>query len=210
MLSKDCLFFGLRKLMTEEQETFVNSILTNNVTFCNAVAGSGKTTMSVAALKYLYDLGKIDKVYYIFSPVMEGVLGHRPGTTEEKEADYVQPLKDALIKIGELPEKAMDPRVGWVEAKSDTFLRGTNMERAGVIIDEAQNWTKAQFKRGLSRIHDNCHVVIIGHDGQIDLPKEELSGFRGAIDHFLQNPNVRLCRLTKNFRGWISQLADTL
>lgn len=207
------LFYDLRKTMTEEQEYFVSSIIDYNVVFCNAKAGTGKTTMAYAALYYLFETKKIDKIYYIFSPVEESKMGFRPGTQEEKEAEYRHPLNGAMLKVHKniQPERAIDPKTGWVEAKSHTFLRGTTIERAGVIIDEAQNYTLEQLKKTLTRIDDSCHVVVIGHDGQVDLPAKEQSGFVRYLEWFAPlSDRVRICELTKNFRGWISQHADAI
>ena len=70
--------------MTDEQIDYARSILRNSLTFCNAGSGTGKTTVAVASMKYLYDLGIINKVVYVFSPCQEKALGYRPGSTEEK------------------------------------------------------------------------------------------------------------------------------
>lgn len=196
--------------MTDEQENFVNSILDYNVTICNAPAGSGKTLMAVAAAKYLFESGVCkDGAVYIFSPCMEGEMGHRPGDQKEKEYEYTYPLQDALSKLNENPQY-MEKEGYWIEAKSHTFLRGTNIENKTIIIDEAQNFTVDQLKKTISRVHDNCHLVVIGHTGQIDLKKKSQSGFDRVIEVFGQDERVKVCKLTKNFRGWISQLADQL
>lgn len=212
-LPKDNLFHGLAEKMTAEQRYYVDSILDYHVVLCNAEAGSGKTTLGVAAMKMLLDQGKIDRVYYVFAPVEEKAMGYRPGTQEEKEFEYTAPLRDALLTIREFPEKALDPKHGWITAKSHIFMRGINMKRVGVIIDEAQNWTIPQLKKVITRVHDDSYLVIIGHDGQIDLPNKKDSGFVRAIEHFApleEQGLVRVCHLTQNFRGWISRHADKM
>src|SRR5690554_3261877 len=96
------MLFGLRKTLTEEQEKYINSIFDNQLTIVNARSGSGKTTLAVACAKLLgLDLN------YVFSPVAERKLGYSPGTIEEKEIKYIQPLKDALLTIGEPPDKVI-------------------------------------------------------------------------------------------------------
>jgi phosphate starvation-inducible protein PhoH and related proteins len=205
-------FYNLRQEMTDEQVFYATSILNKRITFSNSKAGTGKTTVAVACMKLLYELRVISKAYYIFSPVEEKTLGHRPGNTKEKEADYLVPLTDALIEIGEQPEKAMHEEFGWIEAKSDTFLRGTNMKGVGVILEESQNYTRGQLKKTLTRAHDNSHYVVIGHDGQIDLKNKKNSGFVYCMEHFsiLGEDKVGIAPLTKNFRGWIAQHADLM
>jgi hypothetical protein len=110
----------------------------------------------------------------------------------------------------------MSDKYGWIVAKSHIFMRGTNMKKVGVIIDEAQNWTIPQLKKTITRIHDDCHVVVIGHTGQIDLRKSSDSGFAKTIEHFsvglpLEHArDVGICELSKNFRGWLSTHADSI
>lgn len=206
-------FYGIREKMTDEQLNYAHSIINNTVTFVNALAGTGKTTVAVACMKYLYDLHLINKLVYVFSCVEERTLGFRPGNTDEKEADYLAPLFDALAEIGEQPEKALDEKYGWVEARSHTFLRGANLKGCGVIMDEFQNYTKPEAKKTLTRIHDNCHVVVCGHTEQCDLPKKSMSGFEPMMEVFKEEIGkhpVGFCELTKNFRGWLSQTADKL
>lgn len=210
-LHKNNMFYGLRTRMNDEQEEYVNSIIDYSVVFTNSVAGTGKTTMAVATMYYLVEKGVIDHVYYIFSPVEEKQLGFRPGTTQEKIADYIGPLYDALAEINQMPEKALDPKQGWIDAKPHTFMRGVNMKRVGVILEEAQNFTTPELRKTLSRIHDDCKVVVIGHEGQIDLPNPKQSGFVQCIEHFKPLTDiVRVCTLTTNYRGIISQHADRL
>jgi phosphate starvation-inducible PhoH-like protein len=210
-LPKDSLFYGLRERMNEEQEYYVNSIIDYHVVFSNSPAGTGKTTLAVAALYYLYQQNQIDKVYYVFSPVEERQMGYRPGSQQEKEYEYTSPLRDALAAIDQMPDKALDPKHGWVEAKSHTFMRGVNLKSVGVLVDEAQNWTVAQLKKLITRVDDRCRLVIIGHEGQIDLSNPQQSGFMMYLRHFeTLKDKVRVCPLTVNYRGWISQWADTL
>lgn len=209
----ECGFYNMREKMTDEQLDFAKSILHNNITFCEAGSGTGKTTISVASMKYLYDLGIVNKVVYVFSACQEKALGYRPGSTEEKIADYLAPLTDALLEIGEMPEKALDAEHGWITAVSDTFLRGSNIKNAGVIIDEAQNYSRLTLKKTLTRIHDTSHAVVIGSVNQIDLPNPDTSGFEPMIylfEQYKDEIDVGFCHLSHDFRGKISQIADKL
>ena len=208
-------FYGLAELMSEEQREFAESILHNQITFCNAKAGTGKTTIAVAVAKFLYEYNLIDRLVYIISPCEQQTLGHLPGDADEKIAQYMGALNDALVEIGEFPMQAMDENQGWVTATSQVFMRGINLKKSCIIIDETQNFTKADLKRVLTRISDDCFVVCIGHDLQCDLRKPELSGFLPMMHLFEtlgkeKGLKVGNCKLTKNYRGLISQVADEL
>lgn len=214
-LPKNNLFFGYASKLTNEQKEYVDSIIDNQLTIVNAKAGTGKTTLAVMAARFL----ERDLVY-IFSPVEERALGYTPGSVEEKEAKYIVPLKDALLEIDEEPDRVLvyednidNVKNGnaWVRAMSHTFARGTNIKgNKLVIIDEAQNFTRGELKKGLTRIHDDCKVVIIGHDGQIDLNDPKKSGFIPYLEHFKDEQYAKVCNLNVNFRGMLAQHADEL
>lgn len=214
------MFFGLD--LTNEQKDFKDSIISDDydILFCNSMSGSGKTTISVAVAKILVTQRKYDGLVYIFNPTEEDKCGFRPGTQQEKERIYYEPLIGALIKINEQPERAINQLVqdinirkkneAWIDAVSHTFMRGINIENKIVIIDESQNFTLKELKKTLTRIHDSCKVIAIGHDGQCDLEDESSSGFVKYINHFKNQSRCKICNLTQNFRGWISNHADTL
>lgn len=231
-IHSDIQLYGLRARMTNEQVEYSNAIYTpkKKVVWCNAGAGTGKTTVAVAVAKLLKEEGYYDGLIYVFNPTEEDKMGFRPGTQTTKEREYLTPLKDALIEIGEEPSKVIkieleeedQPKYvnlkgveinhsnAWITAVSHTFFRGSNKKRQIVIIDEAQNFTKAQLKKILTRCHDNCKVIVIGHVGQIDLKNPKHSGFVHYINHFLGEEQSQLCVLTKNFRGWLAQHADSI
>lgn len=205
------LFYGLN--LTEEQKVYADSIFDNQLTIVNAPSGTGKTTIAVGVAHILQM-----PLVYTFSPVEERVLGASPGTIEEKESKYITPLIDALEEIGEDPRFAIyreeDPELiqnqSWVTAESHVFMRGSNIKDSVLIIDEAQNMTRGEIKKVLTRVHDSTKVVLIGHDGQCDLRKREKSGFIPYLNHFKDEPYAQVCELTKNFRGVLATKADEL
>ncbi len=223
-LPKNNLLFGFEPKLTEEQRRYVNSIFDNQLTIVDAKSGTGKTTLAVACSKLL---GK--ELVYIFSPVEESKMGFRPGNQETKERDYITPLLDALSEINENPmqvifseEMLQDPGKAkqmmenikkgtvWVHPMSHVFARGINIKNKVVVIDEAQNFTKSELRKVLTRIHDDCKVIMIGHAGQIDLDRPEKSGFVEYLKHFEDQEFVGTCELTKNFRGQLAQHADNI
>lgn len=93
---------------------------------------------------------------------------------------------------------------------SHVFARGINIKDKVVIIDEAQNFTRGELKKVLTRIHDDCKVIMIGHDNQCDLPNPRKSGFVPCVELFKTQPYVNICELTHNFRGELATHADLL
>ena len=223
-LPRTNIFFGYEPTMTDEQREYVDSMIDNPVTIVNSVAGTGKTMLSVACAAYLQM-----KLYYIFSPTQEKCLGYRPGSQSEKEFEYTAPLRCALEALNFNPDqcvysesRANDPRFCktmamqekkgdiWVYPMSHVFARGTNIDNKFVIIDEAQNFTREELKKVITRIHDNCKLVIIGHTGQCDLDNKSNSGFGDYLEFYKTKDYAKICNLTKNFRGVISRDADTI
>jgi predicted ribonuclease YlaK len=96
----------------------------------------------------------------------------------------------------------------YIKMLTHTFLRGVNLENKVVIIDEAQNFTVEELKKVLTRIHDSCKVIVVGHTGQVDI--SGCSGFARYIQHFAKVEKCAVCELTINHRGWLSSYADAL
>lgn len=210
---RDVIFYGLK--LTEEQEQYADAIESKDkkVIFVNARAGSGKTTIPVGVVKLM---GKT--LHYIFPTVEEGALGFSKGSTREKESKYITPLLDALETIGENPSKAiyneedmqqMKQGTAWIKAYSHNYMRGSNLKDCVIIIDEAQNLSKKELKRILTRIHDSCTVIVMGDENQMDI-KPNTSGFIPYLNHFSVKDYTAIIKLTKNFRGLVSSWAEEL
>lgn len=223
MKRKDCMFFGLDEKMTEEQKLYRDAIMSRTsggLVMCDARAGSGKTTIAVACAKLLISERKFDQLVYIFSPVEEHTLGFTPGTVTEKEEKYTGPLLDALNVIDENIQRCfireedaaymkLNKDYAWIKATSHAFLRGRNIQKSIVIIDEAQNFTVSELQKTLTRIHDDCLVIVIGHRYQCDIKSD--SGFPIFIEHAKENfIDASICELTKSFRGKLSEWADEI
>lgn len=216
---KDEPFYGLT--LDEEQENFVDAILNpkKEIVFCNARSGSGKTTLAVGAANMLVHYKLLDGIIYVISPVEEHSLGFRPGTTCEKASVYFEPLYQAMVECNINPNTAIISEdlvnqkegLAFIKPMTHTFLRGSNLKRQAVIIEEAQNYNASELKKTLTRCHDDCKVIVIGHNLQCDLQRPEQSGFIRYLHHFdCGDDRVAICNLTKNYRGWISSKADEL
>jgi phosphate starvation-inducible PhoH-like protein len=193
------------KELTHEQKDVIHATGTHKVIFIDANAGTGKTWLVTAIAKTLNK-----KMHYIFFPVLQDTLGLLPGTLAEKEAPFLLPLKDALVSMNEIPEISLSETDGWISASSHVYWRGGNIEDAVVVIDEAQNGTKHELKKILTRCHDSCLVFVIGHKLQTDLKNPAKSGFEPYLEHSNSTNLATICTLTKNFRGKISTWADSL
>lgn len=218
----DILFYGLT--LDKEQKAFRDAIYNpkTKIIICNAKAGTGKTTISVGVANLMVQYGYYNGIVYIASPTNEQRQGYLPGDQEEKSAPYMEPLLDALytinldpnqVIISENNTEALKNGSAYIQFTVDTYLRGCNFENKIVIVDEAQNFYGANLKKTLTRIHDNCKVIIIGHSEQCDLYKHpENSGFVQYLNAFknMDDERLAICNLTTNHRGWISTICDNV
>jgi predicted ribonuclease YlaK len=206
--------------LDDEQKKFLQCCLDTDVliVFCDAAAGSGKTTIAMDAGYILVQdqRNQLDGIVYIVSPYGEGKQGYLPGSITEKSEVYFEPAYQAMVECGMNPnsdicDESMAGKKrgsGFVKLLTHTYLRGTNLQNKVVIIDEAQNFTAPELKKVLTRMHDSCKVIVIGHMGQIDINGR--SGFADYLHHFEGQEKCAVCRLTHNYRGWISTWADKL
>lgn len=207
------MFYGM--VLDDEQAIFANAIWDDgiDIIFCNAKAGTGKSTITTGVANMLVQYGKYDKIVYIMSPYGERKQGWLPGNIEEKSAVYFEPFYQAMVTCNINPYTAVydeSTGSGYITCITDTFLRGQNLDNAVVIIDEAQNFTTSQLKKILTRVGNKAKVIVIGHTAQCDLENPRLSGFLKYIKHFETQDRVAICSLSRNHRGWISRHADEL
>ena len=212
-------FYGL--VLDDEQKIFRDAIWSEDklIVFCNAKAGTGKTLIATATADLLVQYGRYDGIVYISSPTQEGKLGFLPGEIAEKTSVYSEPFLEALIKLNINPHTAINQMDianqksgnGYIDVTTHVYLRGCNFENKVVILDETQNYYCDELKKTLTRMSDNCKVIVIGHSGQVDLyHNPENSGFVRYLDHFKDDPRTAVCELKTNHRGWISSHADEL
>ena len=211
-------FYGL--VLDAEQAAFVAAIkdLNKAIVFCDAPAGTGKTTIAMGAANILVQdkRNELEGIVYIVSPYGEQKQGYLPGSITEKSEVYYEPAYQAMIEVGMNPnvdvysESMVSRKKGeaFVKMLTHTYLRGTNLQKKVVILDETQNYTVAELKKVLTRCHDSCKVIVIGHTGQIDIRGG--SGFQKYLEHFQGQERCAVCKLTTNHRGWLSTYADAL
>ena len=123
---------------------------------------------------------RIDKIILTRPNVPCGrSLGFFPGSLEDKFAPWAAPVAEAIKeRIG---KAAYDIALknGSIELVPFEVMRGRSWKNAFVLLDEAQNATPAEIKTFLTRIGDDCTVVINGDISQCDLPSD--SGLRTVI-----------------------------
>lgn len=196
-------------IMSDEQIALFDSIHKNIFTFCEATAGSGKTIVSVSAMLSLLERGEINKIVYIQKPSERYLSqGYLPGTMEEKSQFLFLPFYDAMHDLGFF-DSAIEQGIidGTLNLITDCALRGVNLEKAGIIVDEAQNMDTHTLKLIFTRCHDNCHIAMLGDMAQRDNRKDN-SKFVRYGNYLADKSFGNRVNLTKNFRGKFSKAAE--
>ena len=100
-------------------------------------------------------------------------LGFLPGDLKDKLDPYLQPLYDGLRDM--IPKDKLEEYLeeGVIQIAPLAFMRGRTLDKAFVILDEAQNTTENQMKMFLTRMGKSAKFIITGDISQIDLPKHQ-------------------------------------
>ncbi len=163
------------------QKRFIEAIETNDVVFAIGPAGTGKTYLAMAMAVQALMNGQVARIILTRPAVEAGErLGFLPGDMVEKVSPYLRPLYDALYDMIDIEKATMLMERGVIEVAPLAFMRGRSLNKAFVILDEAQNTTRAQMKMFLTRLGFDSMAVVTGDVTQIDLPRGARSGLKHA------------------------------
>lgn len=185
------------KPRTANQRTYLNAILTTDITFGIGPAGTGKTYLAVAAAVDAYERGAIERIILTRPAIEAGErLGFLPGDLAQKVDPYLRPLYDALFDLFgfEKTQRLMEKQV--IEIAPLAYMRGRTLNNAFVILDEAQNTTTEQMKMFLTRIGFGTKAVITGDATQIDLPRGVKSGLAQAARILAEVKGISIVHFT--------------
>ncbi|MCI2285562.1 PhoH family protein [Colwellia sp. MSW7] len=174
---------GTVKPRNGNQQSYVQNIITNDISFGVGVAGTGKTYLAVACAVDALERQEVRRILLTRPAVEAGEkLGFLPGDLSQKIDPYLRPLYDALFEMlgFERVEKLIERNV--IEIAPLAYMRGRTLNDAFIILDESQNTTVEQMKMFLTRIGFNSRAVITGDITQVDLPRHQSSGLRHAIE----------------------------
>ena len=185
-LNGDILLHGVRgkliKARTPNQRRIVKAIDKNDMVFAVGPAGTGKTYTGVALAVRALKNKEVKRIILTRPAVEAGEnLGFLPGDLTEKLDPYMQPLYDALFDMIPAERLASHLERGIIQIAPLAFMRGRTLDDAFVILDEAQNTTKAQMKMFLTRMGRKAKFMVTGDPGQIDLPRKMSSGMKVAL-----------------------------
>ena len=166
----------------ENQEKMVKAYFDSDLIFAVGPAGTGKTYIAIALAVRALKNREIKRIILTRPAVEAGErLGFLPGDLKDKLDPYLQPLYDALGDM--IPPKRLQDFMagGTIQIAPLAYMRGRTLDRACVILDEAQNTNLAQLKMFLTRMGTNAKFIVTGDATQVDLPHKEDSGLLKGI-----------------------------
>ena len=143
-------------------------------------AGTGKTFLALyLGLREVIEKESTrEKVVIVRSIVPTRDIGFLPGDVKEKENSYIQPYIGITSELfGN--NKAYTQLVGnrQIEFLTTSFIRGVTIRNAVVIVDEFQNCVGRELDSVLTRLSEDCRVILSGDLKQTDFDKtRERSG----------------------------------
>ena len=184
------------KPRSENQKDYIRTIAENTITFCQGLAGSGKTHIAIGmALEYLLD-NKVNRII-ITRPVLEAgeKIGYLPGSAEEKLHPYLLPIIDEIHHFIPIAHYASLKLNNKIEVVPLGLMRGRNFHNCFIVADECQNASYEQLKMLLTRVGTESKLVLTGDIGQSDLNRHLQGGFINMINILDGIDGIGNCKL---------------
>jgi phosphate starvation-inducible PhoH-like protein len=165
------------------QRQYLDQVRVSDLTFGIGPAGTGKTYLAVASAVEALHSGSVRRIVLVRPAVEAGErLGFLPGDLAQKVDPYLRPMYDALYEMMGFDRVARNIERQVIEVAPLAFMRGRSLNDSFIILDEAQNTSVEQMKMFLTRLGFGSKAVVTGDITQVDLPRQQRSGLRHAIE----------------------------
>jgi phosphate starvation-inducible PhoH-like protein len=186
--------------LNSEQKDAKRLIIDNQIVIVTGRAGSGKSLVSaITALDFLFKK-QCDKIYVTRATIEVGnSLGFLPGSLDEKFNPYLEAFMENLtkcydtVKIGDMIKDQK------IVAYPVQFIRGKTIDDV-LVVEEAQNLSKAQMLAILTRLGKHGKIIINGDNEQKDI-RDEYNGLSYAIELSKKIDEIKWIKLKENHRS---------
>ena len=177
--------------ITDNQKKLFDSYVEGKHLVAYGTAGTGKTFISLynALADVLDESTPYERIYLVRSLVSTREIGFLPGDHEDKADIYQIPYKNMVKYMFQMPSDAdFEMLYGNLKAQesikfwSTSFIRGTTLDNAIVIVDEFQNLNFHELDSIITRVGENSRIIFCGDASQTDLVK---TNDRNGIHDFL-------------------------
>lgn len=166
--------------LTENQKLLYKSYEASQNIVAYGCAGTGKTfiTLYNALQDVLDERSPYEKIYIVRSLVATREIGFLPGDHEDKSSLYQIPYKNMVKYMFQMPDDASFEMLygnlklqGTISFWSTSFIRGTTLDNAIIIVDEFQNLNFHELDSIITRVGENSKIMFCGDATQSDLIK---------------------------------------
>ena len=182
--------------LTDNQELLFQSYKKDQNIVAYGAAGTGKTfiTLYNALRDVLEERSPYEKIYIVRSLVATREIGFLPGDHEDKSSLYQIPYKNMVKYMFEMPDDSAFEMLygnlktqGTISFWSTSFIRGTTLDNAIIIVDEFQNLNFHELDSIITRVGENSKIMFCGDATQSDLVK---TAEKNGIIDFMRIMNV--------------------
>ena len=166
--------------LTDNQEALFKQYKLQQNVVAYGAAGTGKTfiTLYNALRDVLDEKSPYEKIYLVRSLVATREIGFLPGDHEDKSSLYQIPYKNMVKYMFEMPDDSAFEMLygnlktqGTISFWSTSFIRGTTLDNAIIIVDEFQNLNFHELDSIITRVGENSKIMFCGDATQSDLVK---------------------------------------
>jgi phosphate starvation-inducible protein PhoH len=177
--------------LTDNQRKLFESYKEQKHLVAYGCAGTGKTfiTLFNAIKDVLDERSPYERVYIVRSLVATREIGFLPGSHDDKADIYQIPYKNMVKYMFQMPSDAdFEMLYGNLKSQetikfwSTSFLRGTTLDNAIIIVDEFQNLNFHELDSIITRVGENTKIMFCGDATQSDLQK---TNERNGISDFM-------------------------
>ena len=187
--------------LNDEQKEAKRLIIDNQIVIVTGRAGCGKSLVSAqTALDFVFKK-EYDNIFVTRAAVEVGhSLGFLPGSLNEKFDPYLEAFQENLIKCYDKVKIEQLINDEKIKALPVQFIRGKTVDDV-LVVEEAQNLTKAEMLAIITRLGKNGRIIINGDLEQTDIRNAGDNGLRYIIELSKKISEIKYIKLKHNHRS---------
>jgi len=187
------------KCKTENQKALVNAIKEKEVIICSGPAGTGKTFLACAeALKLIKRYAKYKKIVIVKSvtTLKNEEIGFLKGGLREKMEPFMFSFVHNFEKLVGQAITSRLRELKTIEEMPIAYMRGINLDRSIIIVDEAQNISQENMRTIMTRLGRDSKMIFLGDERQQD--SKGGNGLTFLMDHFQDIDEIGCVQFNKS------------
>jgi|TARA_R110002020_G_scaffold16114_1_gene57010 phosphate starvation-inducible PhoH-like protein len=187
------------KCKTENQKSLINAIKEKEVIICSGPAGTGKTFLACAeALKLIKRYAKYRKIVIVKSvtTLKNEEIGFLKGNLREKMEPFMFSFVHNFEKLVGQSITSKLRELKTIEEMPIAYMRGINLDRSIIIVDEAQNISQENMRTIMTRLGKDSKMIFLGDERQQD--SKGGNGLTFLMDHFADIEEIGCIQFTKD------------